>query len=181
MNYFVRRSSIAALAISSTLLISCGAATDKVAEKASEKIVEEAVESQTGADVDIDTNGDGSVKIETEDGSYSSGTGKVPEQWPTDLSLPEGLTILSGTTMDTDEGKLVTVGATSKQSATELLDLMKDQLSDWTISGETTSESSDASIAGAQWDKDGRRVNLMATFAAGSDTSVTIAHTTLTQ
>ena len=83
--------------------------------------------------------------------------------------------------MDTDEGKLVTVGATSKQSATELLDLMKDQLSDWTISGETTSESSDASIAGAQWDKDGRRVNLMATFAAGSDTSVTIAHTTLTQ
>ena len=81
-----RTSSLAlALVIGAGALTGCGAAADKVAEKATEK----AIESQTGGDVDVNTNGDGSFNIETDDGSLSIGTGKLPDGWPDDISITD--------------------------------------------------------------------------------------------
>lgn len=156
--------------------VSCGAA----AEKASEKATEQMIESQTGGDVDVDTDGEGKVDIETEDGSLSFGTGELPEDWPEDITVPKGIEILSSTAMDASDGRLTAITATSDRPPAEILEDLKGQLADWTISGETTTTGDAGSVVGAQWETEGRRVNFAASSGGdGQDVSVTLSHTTL--
>lgn len=173
----VKTATTSAAAVAALLLLAgCGAAAEKVSEKATEQ----AIESQTGGDVDIDTDGEGSVDIETEDGSLSFGTGEIPEEWPQDVPVPEGIEVLSGTTMDASDGKLVSITATSDRSPEELLAELKETLGDWEISGESTMTSTDGDISGAQWDTDGRRFTMAASNGGdGTETSLTMGHTTL--
>ncbi len=168
------RIGVAAATATALLLAGCGAAADKASEKATEQLVE----SQTGGDVDIDT-ADGSVEIETEDGSMSFGTGEVPAEWPEDIPLPDGLEVLSGSTSDSSDGRLVGIVGTATASPEDILATMKDELADWTISGESTVTGTDGSITGAQWETDGRRVNFAATAGPDGETSITLSHTTL--
>lgn len=68
----------------------CGA--DEVAERAAESAVEKAIEdaaSSEGVDVDVDT-GDGSVTIESSDGTFTSGMGSLPQGFPEDIPVAEG-------------------------------------------------------------------------------------------
>ena len=96
----------------------CGAAADKVSEKAAEKITEKAIEDQTGGNADVDIS-DGGVKISdgqggtyevdangnvsgsSGDGSYQMGEGaELPEGWPSSLAPPSGADIISAITSD---------------------------------------------------------------------------------
>jgi hypothetical protein len=156
----------------------CGSIADEANDQAGEQLAEKLAESQTGGDVDIDTE-DGSVSIETDEGSFEAGTGQVPDEWPDDLTLPEGLEVMSTTTSDTAEGTLVALVATTSATPEELLAQLTETLSDWQISGETTSSSGGGSLTAAQWDRTGERVNLTAS-GDGSQTSVSLIHTTLT-
>lgn len=182
---------LAGTATGAVLLTGCGAAADEAAERA----VEQAIESETGGDVDIDTDGDGSfnietedgtissdgdgnVEIDTEDGSFSAGTGEVPEAWPSDIPLPDDLTVLSSTELDSSDGRLILVSGTTGTSAADLLDEYRSALSGWTVSGESTSTGGGATIAGAQFDTDGRRVTVQASEVEG-ETTVNVGHTTL--
>ena len=165
---------LAAATAAALLLVGCGAA----AEKASEQATEQLVESQTGGDVDIDT-ADGSVEIETEDGSMSFGTGEVPADWPDDVPLPAGLEVLSGSTSDAYDGRLVAIIGTSTDTPEDVLATLKDGLADWTISGESTVTGTDGSTTGAQFETEGRRVTFSATAGADGETSITLGHTTL--
>lgn len=167
--------SSAAIAASLLLLAGCGAAAEKVSEKATEQ----AIESQTGGDVDINTDGEGSMDIETEGGSLSFGTGEVPEEWPEDVPLTEGLEISSGSTIDSSDGELVSVTATTDDTPEEILATLKDALADWTISGESTSTFDGGSMTSAQWDTEGRRLTFAATSATEGGTTLSIGHTTL--
>ncbi len=167
----------ALVAATTSLLVGCGAAAEKVSEKATEKMVEQ----QTGGNVDIDTDGDGSVEIETEDGSMSFGTGEVPEEWPDDIDLPDDLEVQSGTTSDSSDGRLVALVGATDETPEELLARYKDELADWEISGESTSSGGGSTLTGAQWETDGRRVTFAATDGqtpAGDATFLTISHTT---
>jgi hypothetical protein len=169
---------LAGALVSLGLLAGCGAA----AEKASEQLTEEAIESQTGGNVDIDTSGDGSVEIETEDGSMSFGTGEVPADWPEDIPLPDELVVQTGTTSAADDGELVAIIGTSADAPDDLLATYKEALADWTISGETTTTADDGSSSSAQWETDGRRFTFVATSGgptAQEETYVTLGHTTL--
>ena len=67
----------------------CGA--DQLAEQAAESAVERAAEAAAseGVDVDIDT-GDGSVTIESSDGTFTSGMGSLPQGFPEDIPVAEG-------------------------------------------------------------------------------------------
>lgn len=166
---------LTALATTSMLITGCGS----VAEKAGEKAAEKAIESQGGGNVDIDTSGDGQVSIETEEGSMSFGTGEVPAEWPDDVPLPDGLEVSSGSTIDASDGRLVSITATSDQDPLELLEFYKEALSDWDISGETSTTSTSGDMAGAQWDTDGRRFTFVANTAMGDGTILTAGHTTI--
>lgn len=168
-----KTAAIALAALVSLTTAGCGA----VAEKASEKATEQVIESQTGGDVDVNADGDGSVEFETDDGSFSVGTGEVPADWPDDVPLPDDVEVLSGATTDTPDGKLVGITAATDESPEDLLAGLKDALGDWEISGETTT-SGDGSMTGAQWERDGRRVNFAATSGGDGQTSLTLSHTT---
>lgn len=62
-----------------------GSACGSIAEKATEQIIEKAVENSEGGDVELDLDvGDGSLSLETEDGSIQMGTG---------LDLPDNLEV----------------------------------------------------------------------------------------
>jgi hypothetical protein len=177
MNRSITSAALVAAATAS-LLVGCGAAAEKAAEKATEQAIEE----QTGGDVDIDTSGDGSVEIETEDGSMSLGTGEIPEDWPEEIPLPDDLVVQSGTTMDATDGRLVSVVGTTEETPQALLASMKEALADWEISGESTATASSGATTGAQWEKDGFRVTFAATSGMPSEdggTFVTLGHTTL--
>ena len=68
----------------------CGA--DEVAERAAESAVERAIEdaaASEGVDVDVDA-GDGSVSIESSDGTFTSGMGSLPQGFPEDVPIVEG-------------------------------------------------------------------------------------------
>jgi hypothetical protein len=172
------RTVLAATSLAALLVTGCGAA----AEKASEKLTEEAIESQTGGNVDIDASGDGSVEIETEDGSMSFGTGEVPADWPEDIPLPDELVVQSGSTSAAADGDLVAIIGTSSDTPEDLLATYKDALADWTISGEVTTTANDGSSTSAQWEIDGRRFTFVATSGgptAQEETYLTLGHTTL--
>ena len=173
-----RTAALLATSALALLTAGCGGAADKVSEQVAEKAVEQAIENEGGGNVDIDTDGDGSLSIETEDGSFSTGTGELPETWPEDVPLPEGLEIGAGTTMDSSDGKLVSITAASDASPAELLEELKETLSAWTISGEVSSTSTTGDLASAQWDTEGRRLTFVAT-SSPDGTALTIGHTTI--
>lgn len=89
-----------ALAVATSALLvlgSAGCGADTLAEKATEKAAEKAIEeaaSSEGVDVDLDTE-DGEISIETSDGSFTSGTGSLPDGFPDDVPVLDG-EVLSG-------------------------------------------------------------------------------------
>ncbi|MCB0989056.1 MAG: hypothetical protein H6519_11065 [Microthrixaceae bacterium] len=170
-------SHVAAAAVVIALILSgCGAAAEKASEKATEQILEE----QIGGNVDIDTGGDGSVEIETDEGSASFGTGDVPEEWPEFLELPDDVEIQSGTTIDSSDGRLVTIVGITDETPEEVLARYKDLLAEWEISGESTSSGGGSTLTGAQWENGKERVSLAASDTeADGRTFLTLGHTTL--
>jgi len=184
--------SIAAIALSTAFLVAgCGAAADKAAETA----VEKAIESETGGNVDIDTKGDGSVDIKTDDGtlstdgegnvnieskdgSMSSTGGEIPKDWPAEVPLPDDLVVTVGSAFDSSDGFLVSVVGTTQTSAEDVLASLKDALSDWDLSGEVTSTSNGSTLTSGQFETEGRRLNFAASEGP-DETSLTIGHTTL--
>ncbi|QCC76201.1 hypothetical protein [Nocardioides daphniae] len=79
-------------------LVGCGAG-EKAVEEASNKAIEKALEDDGAKDVDIDSE-DGSVKIETEDGTTAYGEDlDMPGGFPSDVPLPlADRSIISATT-----------------------------------------------------------------------------------
>ncbi len=122
----------------------CGAAADKVSEKAGEKLAEKAIEDQTGgnADVDISDGGvkisdgeggtyevdaDGNVSGSSGDGSYQVGEGtELPDGWPSELDPPSGAEIVSAIT---STGSM-TVVAQIDAPIRDTYDALKGQLAD---------------------------------------------------
>ncbi|TWG92296.1 hypothetical protein L615_006600000030 [Nocardioides sp. J9] len=87
------RRTVAATAAAAALplaLSACGEAAEQITERAIEKAAEDA----GGADVDIDADS-GEVKVESSDGSFSYGTGKLPEGFPEEVPVTDG-EIVSG-------------------------------------------------------------------------------------
>lgn len=87
----VRRAALGAATAVFSLGLMTGCGADVIAERATEKALEGA------ADVDLDADGDGGIKIETDEGSLSVGQ-KLPDDFPDDVPLPEG-EVLSGMSM----------------------------------------------------------------------------------
>jgi hypothetical protein len=76
------RTGIAAAALTALTLTACGGG---------EKALENAIEDATGGEADVDLDGDGSVSISTPDGEYNSGgAAALPDDFPSEIPLPEG-------------------------------------------------------------------------------------------
>ena len=72
-------------AASAVALTGCGNAVDDLAEGA----VEKALENEIGPSAEVQIDGD-SFTVDTEEGSITAGAGSVPEDFPSDVPLPDG-------------------------------------------------------------------------------------------
>ncbi|OHE80861.1 MAG: hypothetical protein A2X76_12445 [Lysobacterales bacterium GWF1_69_6] len=83
------------VALAAALLAACG----KAEEKAEETLVEKAIEASSGQHAEVDiANGQQTVTIETEEGTYVATSGddvRLPDTFPADVRLP-------------DDGRLIT-------------------------------------------------------------------------
>lgn len=169
--------SIVGIVVAAAALSGCG----KAAEKSSEAFAEKLVEQQTGGEVDIDTSGDGSFKMETEDGSFSSGS-EMPKDWPDFIPMPEGFELASNMSFDDPQGRTITLTGSSPAKPSEILDMYKSELGDWTMESDSTMGSGDAVIAGGSWRK-GEDVITLSTSQedANSDSVVVLGYVKGTQ
>ncbi len=89
---------VAALALA-LVLSACG----KSEEKAAETLAEQALEANSGQDVDVDIGDDGqTVTIQTEQGTLKQSSGEnvaLPADFPADIALPDGYKVMSVMTM----------------------------------------------------------------------------------
>ncbi|WP_300639087.1 hypothetical protein [Nocardioides sp.] len=117
-----RRTTLAATGALLLLLGTAACGADDVADQAAESAVERAIEdaaSSEGVDVDIDS-GDGSVSIESSDGTFTSGMGALPQGFPEDIPVLEG-EILQGASSDGNGTTGWFVSVAVDQSADEAL------------------------------------------------------------
>lgn len=160
-------------------------------EDLAERITEEAIENETGEDVDLELGDDGQVEIQTEDGSmtvdengnmvietpdgttvvdaegdavnvatpdgtavisqdgetitfegddgsgsYSAGT-EIPDEFPDDVPLPDGATVLASSVMESNGQSLITLTLNVDGELDEVGDSVKEQLegAGWTDTG----------------------------------------------
>lgn len=136
---------LAALAVVPVLVLTVGCG------KASEKIAEKALEHQTGADVDLDSNGgisietedgsysadaDGNVVIETDEGTITAGAG-LPDGWPEDLPIPDGVAITYGSV----SAEFASATGMSERSPADLMDDIRAAFAGWEVEDESTTTS----------------------------------------
>lgn len=100
------------LSFTAVLLCGCGKFQDAASEAAAEK----AIEASTGKKVDIENeNGQQSVTIETDKGTYTSASGEnvqLPATFPKDVHLPADAKVTAAMTM----GQALSVTLSSQQT-----------------------------------------------------------------
>lgn len=106
------------LSLAAVLLSGCG----KLQEAASEAAAEKAIEASTGKKVDIENeNGQQSVTIETDKGTYTSASGEnvqLPATFPKDVHLPADAEVTAAMTM----GQALSVTLSSQQALSTAYD-----------------------------------------------------------
>lgn len=116
-------------AVAAAVLVLGACSSEDIAEKVAEEAVEQQLEADgQNGDVDIDID-DGNVTIQGEDGEIQFdvdeengltvvstpdgqtivGSGELPDDFPADVPVPDGLTVLSGTMMDSPDGQVFIV------------------------------------------------------------------------
>lgn len=136
--------------------------------ESSEKAIESSIEKATGGQVDVDID-DGSVKINTNEGSMEIGEGvSLPSGFPSDVHVIDG-TIMAATTVT--EGEVYTVSIETSKSVTAVKTEYESELEKdgWTIVASLTFQSG-ASISA---EKDDRTVSVTVGDSDGT-TMVTI-------
>lgn len=101
--------SLGSVVLATTLLTGCSA----MADKAGEKVAEKGMEAAGGGGVDIDSEGDGKVTIESDEGSLEVGGSDLPDGFPDDVPLPDDFEIEAAMSMGTADNQTFTVRMTS--------------------------------------------------------------------
>ena len=69
-----------------------------------ESTIENSIENETGGDAEVDMNADGTTRIETDEGTFTSGQ-DVPDNWPKDVEIYAGSTVQYSATMEPKAGQ----------------------------------------------------------------------------
>lgn len=123
-------------------LTGCSSAVENVAEGA----VERAIENELGESADVTIDED-SFSVDTEDGSITAGAGSVPEDFPSDVPLPEG-EVAFAQRLDSGDGLSWSLIVTTSQDSAALTEQIRTDLADNGFTVEEASEFSGADAAG---------------------------------
>lgn len=111
-----RLTAITLAALTAIGLTACSSIQDKV----SEVVVEKAIEAGGGGkvDIDVDDSGDGTVSIDTGEGTVTIGGTDLPAGWPSAVQIPKDQTVTGSFSAQTAEGLSATV-TTETTSSTD--------------------------------------------------------------
>jgi hypothetical protein len=123
-------------------LTGCGNAVENIVEGN----VERAIENELGESADVEI-GEDSFSVDTEDGSITAGAGSVPEDFPTDVPLPEG-EVAFAQRLESEDGFSWSLIVTSDADPGGLADQIRGELTDNGFTVEEASEFSGADSAG---------------------------------
>lgn len=155
------------LALSMTLgLSACG----KAAEKVSEKMAEKAAEKAAGGDANVNIDSkDGSLKIETDDGSFSMGSAAdVPADWPSDIPLPDGFSPEGHANMSADGETSITLTGYTDMSPDDAMAFYVDALSSWENEGNTSASNNGYAQTTGSF-RDGTRTVMVSASTSADD------------
>ncbi len=160
---------IAALALA-LVLSACG----KSEEKAAETLAEQALEANAGQDVDVDIEDDGqTVTIETEQGTLKQTSGDnvaLPEDFPTDVTLPADYKLMSVMTM----GPVTSVVMEVPQSPSEVFDAFKSGQAGQGWKQTLSMQGADGSMLGFEKEDRSLLVNLGSSESGGTMLSLSL-------
>lgn len=94
-------------------LAACDRAAEELAERAAEQVTGGDVElGEDGVSIETDegsmsVNEDGELTMETDDGTFESRTGQVPDDFPSVVPLLDGGELMAGTRIEDDENGVV--------------------------------------------------------------------------
>lgn len=163
---------IASALVAGTLLVAgCGDDTGSPSEEGLEALIEQ----QGGGDVDLDMGDDGEFSMESEDGSFSTGT-EIPDSWPDDVPLPDSLEIESASEMldNTTGSGIITVSGRTSAAPDDVAEFYSDALGDWEEAMNMSSSSGGAASITQAYEQEGRIVTVNAT-EDGDATSVIVS------
>lgn len=135
--------------------------------------MENEIENETGAEADVDMNADGSMKVTTKEGTYTTGSNTMPEDWPEDAPVFADATVqFSGSTNPVDGGPGVAAVLMTDASVETVMAFYTDELTKkgWTIV--STMQAQGTNVIGAT--KDDRVLSLMVGDSGNGQTSITI-------
>lgn len=141
--------------------------------EASERGLEQVIESQAGADVDVDLDDDGSFSLQSDEGSVQFGAAEVPDSWPDDVPLPD-LVDLTATEFSADGETMQTIAGTTPMSATEVEALFA-ELEGWTQEGRSASNADGASSVTLVLTRDDRELVVLVNDG-GAESYVSISN-----
>ena len=114
-------------------------------QRATEQVVEETIEEATEKEAEVDiSEGGEKITVETEEGSFTVGKQELPENFPTDMPIYPGSTILS-TSSNADNTVVI---FSTDDSVETVTDYYKKELAsdDWEV--ETTASMANATLLG---------------------------------
>lgn len=145
-----------AVAVAVVLLAACG----KAQESASEALAEQALEAQTGAEVELDNeDGVSTVTMATDEGQLQHSVGEnvpLPADFPKDVVLPDEYTVVSVMKM----GPSRSVVLRSSETMTALYDRYKSGQADKGWKETMSMQGAEGAALGFEKDKRGVLVNL---------------------
>lgn len=148
----------------SLLLVACNSGPENAMERA--------IENEAGGDADVEMNADGTMHIETDEGTYNTGN-EIPADWPEDVPTYADAIVQYSASVDPVSGKpgsiLVMMSTDSIEDVTEFY---KNELAaqGWNLEG--SMQGGGMTIMGGM--KDERQVSVMIAGADGQ-TSITLA------
>lgn len=135
------------------------------------KMVESLIEHSVTEEADVDMNSDGTINIETKEGSFSTGNA-IPKEWPTDVPAYDGAEVTYSASASPAEGKSGMALILATNDAAEDVRSFYDaklKLEGWTLTN--TLQGGGSIVITAE--KDGRQLSVIMNEADGK-TGITL-------
>lgn len=122
---------VAGVVLAAALVTGCSSIADQAGEAIAEEGVEQGMEAAGGGDVEIESDGEDNVTIESDEGSMEFTGGELPEDFPEEIPVPGGFAIESSMGLETAEGQMFRAHFTSPDAQAEQIhDELRSRLED---------------------------------------------------
>jgi|SRR3989344_2988291 len=156
------------------LLIIGGFVVTRVIGAIGRKVIETAIEKGTEGDADVNFS-NGEVTIQSDKGSVTYGSTKLPDDWPADVPVyPSAMIGFSGSSLGTEDTKMTAmIQSVTEDSVESVMNFYKKEIvsKGWKITGTQATAGTSVIVA----EKDTRALAIQVVTDGSSGSSITIS------